>query len=280
MPGEKYLRRYRLLELLLLPVVVVALIAVTSGCGTAGHPAKVEPAEATPSGSGYLSHATDPRMSQVLPIPPYAGTPRYEADRQVFLQTRKLKGSARWLLAKRDATWKVGDMMDNFNCAVGVRFNPSNAPGLAALLRRVSAATDRITTAAKDIDKRKRPFLIDPGAVCTAKPESFDYPSGHASWGWAVGLILTELVPDRATDILLRTRAYADSRVVCGAHNLSAIEAGAMNGASIVATLHGSERFRRDMEVARDELRKLAKTGMPVGRNCVAQKNLISKTPY
>lgn len=262
-------------------IAIVTIVVTMPGCMSTSHSAETS-AEAGLKAvqSGYLSAATDPRMSVVLPAPPHSGGPRYRADRQVFRRTRKFKGSARWKLAKHDATWKVGPMMGDFSCAVGVELSSSSAPKLAALLRRVSIDVNTITTAAKDIDKRKRPFLIDSGPVCTAKPTSFDYPSGHASWGWTVGLILAELAPDRATNILLRARAFADSRVVCGAHNLSAIEAGAMNGASIVAILHGSEQFRRDLESVRNELRKLRKTGTSGTRKCAVQKNLISKTPY
>ena len=39
-----------------------------------------------------------------------------------------------------------------------------------------------------------------------------------------------------ATDILIRARAFGESRMVCGVHNMSAIEAGRTNG-SIVVTL-------------------------------------------
>ena len=55
--------------------------------------------------------------------------------------------------------------------------------------------------------------IVSSGLACTARSEALakspDYPSGHASWGWAVGLILAELAPDRAVPILQRARAAA-----------------------------------------------------------------------
>ncbi|WP_230772482.1 phosphatase PAP2 family protein [Sphingomonas sp. Leaf4] len=82
----------------------------------------------------------------------------------------------------------------------------------------------------------------------------FDYPSGHTSWGTSVALVLAELRPDRADAILERGREYGNSRVICGAHSVSAVEAGRQAAAAIVAVLHGSSQFRGDLEAARREL--------------------------
>jgi acid phosphatase (class A) len=60
-------------------------------------------------------------------------------------------------------------------------------------------------------------------------------------------LILAELAPDRATDILVRSRRYAANRVICGAHNQSAVEAGKTVAVAIIAVLHSSPEFRNDM---------------------------------
>ena len=46
------------------------------------------------------------------------------------------------------------------------------------------------------------------------------------------------------TQILVRARAYGESRIVCGVHNLSAVEAGRTNASALVAALHGSPQFR------------------------------------
>src|SRR5436190_651608 len=60
-----------------------------------------------------------------------------------------------------------------------------------------------------------------------------DYPSAHTVYGWSWGLVLAELDPDRATDIMIRALAYRESRVVCTVHNASAIEAGRMIAGSL-----------------------------------------------
>src|SRR6478736_1422280 len=58
-----------------------------------------------------------------------------------------------------------------------------------------------------------------------AQRMTYDYPSGHAAWGWTWATILAAIAPDRAQQILARGKAYGASRVVCGAHNASSIDA-------------------------------------------------------
>ncbi len=160
----------------------------------------------------------------------------------------------------------------------------SRLPKLATLVDQTSRAAEASTAPAKKANQRQRPFLIDPGATCqSTEPlsHSFDYPSGHATRGWAAGLVLAELAPDRATEILLRARAYADSRVVCGVHNLSAIEAGAMSGAAAVAVLHASPAFQTSLADAKRELDAYRQTDTAgAGPQCAAEKALIQGTPY
>jgi membrane-associated phospholipid phosphatase len=85
----------------------------------------------------------------------------------------------------------------------------------------------------------------------TALERSPDYPSGNTTVAWEAGLILSELAPDAATGILARARAFGQSRVVCGVHNSSAVEAGWMTATSVFAVQNASPEFRADVEAAR-----------------------------
>jgi len=228
--------------------------------------------------AGYLA-ANPIDTYKILPPAPVAGTARYEADRKVFKDTRKFEGGPRWTMAQGDDN--SGAILKDLSCAIGVNLTRDNAPTLASMMGRVALDSGRLTNLPKDIYKRQRPFLIDEGAVCIAKPDSYDYPSGHNTWSWVVGLIMAELAPDRATEILVRARAFGESRLVCGVHNLSAVEAGRMNGSIIVAALHGEEAFRKDLDVARAEVAAARKAGpAPDAATCAAEAELTSKSPY
>ncbi|WP_172461912.1 acid phosphatase [Dyella jiangningensis] len=236
------------------------------------------------SASAVATATAELQTAVLLPAAPKAGSPRYEADRGVFRATRALEGSPRWLLAQQDVDYATPKLMADFSCAMGVPLDAARLPKLAALVDLASKAADASTSPAKKANQRQRPFLIDSGATCQSTLQlsrSFDYPSGHAARGWAVGLVLTELAPDRATDLLLRSRAFGDSRVVCGVHNLSAIEAGAMNGAAVVAVLHASPSFQAGLGDARRELDAYRQSNTAgAGPQCAAEKALIETTPY
>jgi acid phosphatase (class A) len=257
---------------------IIAITAAAAGLlGAAPAPQAVQAPPATPATAparfGYLApDAVD--TYAILPPAPVAGSPRYEADRQAFRETRKLEGSDRWKLAQNDDS--SAGLLKDLSCAVGVNLTAENAPATIAMIRKVGIDSSRVTNLPKNRFKRQRPFLIDEGPICIPRPGSWDYPSGHNTYSWAVGLILAELAPDRATPILVRARAFGESRLVCGVHNLSAVEAGRTNGSILVAALHGEEAFRRDLEVARQEVAAARKAGpAPDPAACEAEAKLL-----
>jgi acid phosphatase (class A) len=126
------------------------------------------------------------------------------------------------------------------------------------VIARTTADAGAAAQRAKEVYQRTRPYLSNPGNICIERSDSlsksFDYPSGHASLGWVAGLVIAQLAPDRVTPVLARGRAFGESRVVCGVHNLSAIEAGRTNGASVFAALQASPEFQAAMVTAKAEV--------------------------
>jgi len=230
---------------------------------------------------GYLAGAAVPNLIEILPSAPAPDSARDHADREIFKATRALQDSARWKLAQNDNNLSIAALLADFRCSTGDPLSAETTPALAALLARVTQDAGAATGPPKDYFHRKRPFLVDQGPVCiTVTPafeKSFDYPSGHTTISWAVGLILAEIDPSHASAILQRARAFGESRVVCGVHNASAVEAGRVAGAAVVAALFANENFRADLEKVRTELAALPSKA---GGDCAAEASLISKTPY
>ncbi len=205
-------------------------------------------------GNAYLTPETSPDGLRVLAPPPGKAVAR--ADRAVFAATRRVAGSARWQLAAADAR---SDTFEHFACALGVQLTPAGAPALARLFER--ATSSGVVDPVKQFYQVQRPYLHTRAPICQPRTAALarngDYPSGHAAGGWMEALILAELAPDRATAILARGRAFGESRVICGVHSRSAVEAGWLAGAAATAALHGSPAFRADLEAARAELSRL-----------------------
>lgn len=229
---------------------------------------------------GYLAPGAFDIL-QVLPPAPVKGDARYKADRTVFKQTRRMIGSPRYQLATSDADYAQPALMKDFSCAVGVSLTPEDAPKTKALVDRALIDTEGQTNTAKNFYKRLRPYKIDRGEICQLKSDlgdSYDYPSGHTTLGWTWSEVLTDLLPERATQIQARGRAYGDSRFICGAHNMSAVEAGKLSAGATMAAVRTTPAYQADAAAARSELRGLIADPMtPRPTGCDLEAKLIAQ---
>jgi acid phosphatase (class A) len=235
-------------------------------------------AQAKDEQSGYLApNAVD--ILKILPPAPQKGDARYDADRAIFKATRRFVGSPRWILATNDVQLSPATLMHDFSCSLGVSLTPETAPKLVHLMEIAGKDTSRAANVAKDHFQRLRPFQIDEGDICQPSIElanSFDYPSGHTTRGWTWAALLAELVPENAGAIFERGRAYGESRIVCGAHNASAVESGRLTAGSILAVAHSSPAFQTDLKAAKEELDALRADAMtPRPQNCAAETELL-----
>jgi acid phosphatase (class A) len=240
----------------------------------------VDPAAAAKLAStGFLTPDTTPDATMIVPPAPVEGDARNDADWALFRYTRALEGSARWALAQNDNSYKIADILKDYSCAMDAELTPENAPTLSLLLSRAAVDSGSAAARAKQVYKRTRPYLHNPGNICIPKTDalskSYDYPSGHSSLSWVQGLIVASLAPDRSTQILQRARGYGESRVVCGVHNWSAVEAGRTNAAGVYAALQGSPDYQKTLAQAGVELRKVRASGQkPDAAACAAEDRL------
>ena len=226
---------------------------------------------------GYLTTVPDPAV--ILRPSPKEADPRDLEDKRVYEAARKLEGGPRWAMAQADVPYGIADQIGGFSCAVGATLTPQTAPKLAAMVARTSIDVGRLNGPAKALYNRVRPYQRWGGTICSARTpsldNSYDYPSGHAQLGWTNALVLAEAVPDRASQILARGRAFAESRAVCGVHTLSAVEAGMLLASAQVAAAHGEPAFKADLEAVRAEIAALRASGpKPDAAACAAQAPL------
>jgi acid phosphatase (class A) len=250
-----------------LPLAVAAVLILTAA-GPASEP------------HGYLADGAFDLLA-VLPPAPVRGDARYQADRRIFKATRRMIGSPRYGLATTDADYGQPALMKDFSCAVGVALTPEDAPMTKAIVDRAMIDTEGQTVRAKDFYKRQRPFKIDNGHICQPKSEladSYDYPSGHTTLGWTWGVVLTDLLPERATAIETRARAYGESRYICGAHNESAVVGGQTSATATMAVVRTTPAYQADAAAARAELRALiADPNAAKPGGCAEEEKLVSQ---
>jgi len=218
----------------------------------------------------------------ILPPPPAAHSAAQHEDDAVFQETRHLAGSARWRMALNDADLHPQHLLADFSCAAGVTLDANRLPRLMALIAHLQPAIEQSVTDEKQYWKRKRPFVGNDLPICTDDRahlgDSPAYPSGHTTHGWIVASILAEIMPDRATEILHRGRVFGESRIVCGVHWKSDVQAGWINGGAMFAALQADSQFQADLLAARQEVAALrARPQVPDAARCAADSQTASQ---
>ena len=191
-------------------------------------------------------------LARLLPPPPAMDSAEQRDEIALLLQLQKQRTPAMVALAQADAAREVFRFAD----AVGPQFTADKLPATAALFQAVKENGDAILGNAKKHWDRPRPYAvsseIDP---CVHKPGNASYPSGHATYGTLVAVILADMVPEKAQALAARAEQYRFNREIGGVHYPSDVAAGRIAGPVIAAFLSNSPAFQQQYAVARAEVR-------------------------
>ena len=200
---------------------------------------------------------------KLLPPPPADTTAHYAYDKEMYEWGKSMRNTPRGAQAVQDANLNEGWMDRDFSEAFGYALTPENAPEIVKLLSNMKEdAGDIATRSAKNYYMRKRPFMVynEPSATPGDEAElskNGSFPSGHTSIGWATALVLSEINPDRQQELIQRGYDFGESRVICGAHYQSDVDAGRIVGSAVVASLHADEGFQKQLAKAKEEFKAL-----------------------
>lgn len=259
----------------------------TTLSGEEPHTAAPAGAPSLPPGTprGYLDQAAWPDSLALLPAPPASDSPAFARDEAVRADVQSLRNSARWRQAAADAQLRFPQGATAFACAANIAISQERTPRTYALLGRTLIDVGLSTYRAKTHYQRTRPFVMHNTPTCFPADEAAlrtdgSYPSGHSAAGWGWALVLTELVPDRANEILPHGRDFGESRVVCNAHWQSDVDAGRIIAAATVARLHADAAFQADLAAARAEIEAARTAGAtPDANACTAEAAALGIEP-
>ena len=221
------------------------------------------PEELSEEIKGYLAADAIAAAAAAVPAPPPLDSAVDKAD---VLQARQMNAHAkpeRWERAQLDDA----SVYDRFSQQLGVVPDRRRLPAFVRLLNRVSGDALAAAGEAKKRYPRPRPFQrFHVARVCgqavAPKPEASpsggtSYTSGHAAVSWAAALVMVEASPQSAQAIIARAVDYGYSRVVCGLHFPSDIDAGQLVATSVIDKLFALPAFRRDFQCAKRELQSV-----------------------
>jgi acid phosphatase (class A) len=220
-----------------------------------------KPAKAKPGPQILSLSVIDP--IRLLPPPAADGS---EVQKTELAELRQLQATrtpdqfahAQWNAEHEDAS--------AFASAMGPKFDLAALPATARLLKDVRAEQSGISRLAKQEFHRTRPWVADPSIVgCehgNDKAKSA-YPSGHATLGYTLAVVMAGLAPEHAQAVLARAADYAHDRLVCGAHYRSDIVAGQAMGTVIGAELLHAPALHDEIAASRRELAAAGVTTTP-----------------
>jgi len=285
---KPFLHRRTFLDAALVGFLAVSLLTsgafskdVTQGRTELGAVPEFHPELGLGALQGYLDPKALPNSLALIPPPPALGSAAFAHDQEVARATFGLRDTPRFALAVSDFDLKLSSLVNDFSCALNAQITDENAPYLTTLLRRSFSDLALSTYAAKNYYQRKRPFQLNQGTMGVPEyraqlEKDPSYPSGHTAIGWGFALILTELSPDRADELLARGRAFGESRMVVNHHWNSDVDWGRAVGAATVARLHADPTFGADLDAARDELAAVRAKGVTPTGDCTEEAKAMA----
>lgn len=210
-------------------------------------------ATGNPSAAASLLGPTDVVSAQILPPPPAKGSVESRIEIDELAAVQRDRTGAKMKAAKSDGATKNASI---FRDAIGPRFNLDSLSQTALLMTMVRSSEKEAADRAKDYFKRPRPWILNPQIkACSRDDEPLSsYPSGHATMAYAMGSILSRLMPERASAIMARAARYAQNRIICEVHYRSDVTAGEALGLIVAERLMQKPEFKDQLNRARAEL--------------------------
>lgn len=215
----------------------------------------------------FLNEGDVANSLYLLPAPPEGGTILFLYDKERYDWGKLQRNTPRGDQAAADAHVEGNGVPMAFSEAFGIDITPETTPEILKLVVGMREdAGDLATREAKNYYMRMRPFAFFNEQTCAPDQQAElstngSYPSGHTSIGWATALVLAELNPDRQNEILKRGYEMGQSRVICGYHFQSDVDAARLVASGVVARLHADPGFQAQLAKAKAELAKLKKQG-------------------
>ncbi len=228
-------------------------------------PPEVDSSRAGTGGStatypSFLDKSEYPDYTLFVPAPPKEGSELFRHDVKVYKQTRSFKGTARWSEAAQSAHLDPESISKFFSPVLSRPITKESTPWTYYLIARSSGdAIASGTRGVKRVYMKVRPYVYFKDRTCSTKEDddkhvnTGSFPSGHASYGQLVALILTEIDPKHQEAILKKGLELGENRVICGFHWQSDVDVGRTIAGYVNARLHADPAFMQALNKAKAE---------------------------
>ena len=235
------------------------IMFLLSGFGTAS-------AEGLFKGSNpYFTVEQMPDMTKWLPAPPAFDSEQFVYDQAQYKWGKGRRADkARAELAISHASIDPVVICSHFSEVFGVEITPENTPHIFRLIVDGMETANNITVKPKGEYQRTRPFTYYNETSLVPDKEDVlrnngSYPSGHTVIGTTAALLLSEINPAAANELIKIGYEYGQSRVIAGYHWQSDVNASRFATSVALAKMHTSERFIKQLKLAKKEFARKRK---------------------
>jgi acid phosphatase (class A) len=206
---------------------------------------------AGPAAARYLD-PSQVDLARILAPPPAPQSPEGKADLEAVLALQRARSDAEVKRAQADDELSVFRYAD----VMGPGFAPENLPFTTAFFKDVAADAGQVVNPVRQQFNRLRPIVVDKQVEPVVNANGGSYPSGTAAFAYIAGILLANMVPEKAPAIFARAAVWGRNRVVAGVHYPGDVEAGRISGAVIDNVLLHNAAFMTDFANAREEVRR------------------------
>ena len=210
----------------------------------------------------YFSAEEMPDLIQCLPAPPDTLSSAFTYDIMRYMWGKaQRQDPERLAMALRDGVWSYEALLTELSVPFGLDISEAGTPAIWRVLVNSLATTDQMRVAPKAYYHRMRPFVRFNEEPMVPDDAQFSgegsYPSGHTMRSWTAALLLSEINPAAANLLFDRAWKCGESRVISGSHWQSDVDVTRVGASIGFARLQTSADFRAQMDLAREEFRRL-----------------------
>ena len=145
--------------------------------------------------------------------------------------------------AEKDMSWDLESYINTFSEIIGIEISKKNTPNIYTIFEYGSWYANKSIKNTQDSYYYKRPYVYyEEESLIPDLDEKYQtissYPSAQATLGWTLGMLLSEVCPDKQNDILKRAYEIGTSSVIAGYNWQSDTETGRELACALVSMIH------------------------------------------
>lgn len=210
-------------------------------------------------------HAQDvPNAANFLPAPPSTTSMEYINDYAQYIWGKSVRSTSRGDQARSDMSWELSSYLSVFSNILGIELSASNTHNIYEVLNYGMKYATMAIEKSQASYFNKRPYVrYNEHSQITSSENQYaassSYPSAQATYGWLLGMLLTEICPARQNQLIARGYQFGESSIISGYNWYSDVHTGRDLATLLMIYFHTQNGFNLLVKSARAEYESKAK---------------------